>query len=248
VVDVGLDGGRLLHHALAEGADPRHVRAHDPVALLRHPLDLLEAADRLHAEAQEGEPELVADAEDLADVGLELLVGAVDGRALRAGELELRAGLERDRRPCARERHDPAILFLGLPAEALREPAQDGLDAARAGERRRPAGRPLDGDLLVLGSDHPSLARLSGAMELLDQLLDALDRDRVRALVEVRHPRPAYVSQAHCLSQGGAADSAADAPSVRSFDSRPPGGHMDDLEQQATSPGARWYMPCCSLP
>src|SRR5207244_12167282 len=129
---------------LAERPDARHVRAHDPVALLRDPLDLIEPADRLDAETEERDAEVAAEAHDLAYVGRELLLRTVDRRTLLAGELELTARLERDRCATACQRHRPAVLFLRLPAVALREPAEKRLDAARARKRRRPARLPVD--------------------------------------------------------------------------------------------------------
>ncbi len=56
-IDVGLHRGGLLHHALAERADFGHVRPHDAVAFFRHPLDFLDAAHRLHAEAEKNDIE-----------------------------------------------------------------------------------------------------------------------------------------------------------------------------------------------
>src|SRR5206468_2092251 len=109
------------------------------------------------------------------------------GRALLARELELRARLEGDRRALARERDHAPILLLGLPAVALGQPAQHGLDAARAGEGRGPAARTFDRDLFVLRADHPALARLARPVELLDELVDRLDGDGLRAGPEVGH-------------------------------------------------------------
>src|SRR4029077_15006812 len=157
------------------------------VALLGDPLDLVERAHGLHAEAQEGDAELAPDAHDLAHVGGELPVRAVDGRTLLARQLELRARLERDRGAVARERHDVAVLLLRLPVVALVKPAQDGLDAAPAGERRRLARRALDRDLLVLRADLPALARPARTVELLDELVDRLDGDGLCAGLEVGH-------------------------------------------------------------
>src|SRR5262249_36530997 len=78
-------------------------------------------------------------------------------------------------------------LFLGLPTISLRQAAEDRLDSARARERRGRARRADDDDLLVLRADHPPLPRTAGAVHLVDELLDALDARRVRALAEVRH-------------------------------------------------------------
>src|SRR5206468_128790 len=116
---VGLDRRRLLHHALTHGPDLQHVRAHDLVAALRHPLDLVDAAQRLDAEAEEYDPEGVADGEDLAHVFGQLLVGAVHALALLAAQLELPSGLDRDVRLPAIERDDTATVEFRLPAVAL---------------------------------------------------------------------------------------------------------------------------------
>ncbi len=60
-VDVGLHRGGLLHHALAKRANGRHIRSHDAIALLRHPLDLIQSADRLHAQPEKSDAERLAD-------------------------------------------------------------------------------------------------------------------------------------------------------------------------------------------
>src|SRR6185295_2149724 len=152
-----------------------------------------------------GDAELATHGHDLVHVGLELFIRAVDGRTLDARELELAPGLEGDRRAGARERHRTAVLFLGLPGVAFREGAQHGLDAARAGERRRFTRRPIDPDLLVLGADHPALRGLAGAMQLLDQLIDTADRRRVGTLHEVGHRvRGTLARWVSCRNKSGA--------------------------------------------
>jgi hypothetical protein len=50
---------------------------------------------------------------------VELSIGAVNAVARLAAELDLAAGLQGDLRLVARERDDVAVLFFGVPAEAL---------------------------------------------------------------------------------------------------------------------------------
>src|SRR5207249_10855471 len=67
------------------------------------------------------------------------------------------------------------------------ETAQHGLDAARPGDGCGPAAGAFDRDFFVLRADHPARARLARPMELLDELVDRLDGDRLRAGPEVGH-------------------------------------------------------------
>jgi len=80
-----------------------------------------------------------------------------------------------------------ALLLLRLPPEAVGQIPEQGLDAPPARERHRLTGARIDGELLVLRADRPALARLAGEMELLDELIDALDRRRLAARAEVGH-------------------------------------------------------------
>src|SRR5205823_8692274 len=105
----------------AERADLRHVRSHDAVAGLRDPLDVLERAERLDAKAQEGEPELVADGDDLDHVLAELRFRTVNRVTRLAGELELTARLEGDRRLSPLEGDHVLALEARRPAETVGE-------------------------------------------------------------------------------------------------------------------------------
>ena len=104
-----------------------------------------------------------------------LRLRAVDAVAHLAAELDLPAGLERDRRLVPAQRDDASVLHHLLPAVALGQAAQQRLDAARRRRTARLARRAPHRDLLVLGADAPVLARLGGGREVLDQLVALLD-------------------------------------------------------------------------
>src|SRR5208282_4890331 len=100
-----------------------------------------------------------------------LRMGAVDSLALLAGQLDLAARLERDRRALTLQREDVAVLVFGLEAIVGRHPPQQVLDAAGAGvgDSGRIGG--TDYHLLVLGADTPIRARLAALLEVADQVV-----------------------------------------------------------------------------
>src|SRR4029077_7044709 len=157
------------------------------VALLRDPLDLVERAHGVDAEADEGNVELAADGRQLVHVRRQLLAGLVQRAVGIAGQLDLTAGLERDGCLGAPQGDRPPVLLLRLPPEAVGQIPEQGLDATPARERHRLTGARIDGELLVLRADRPALARLAGEKELLDELIDAFDRRRLAARAEVGH-------------------------------------------------------------
>ena len=67
-----------IHTWWATTADFEHVWRHDAVALLRHPLDLFQAAYRLHAEPQKYNAERLGHFQQLANMLIELGIGAVN--------------------------------------------------------------------------------------------------------------------------------------------------------------------------
>src|SRR6185369_2698709 len=104
-----------------------------------------------------------------------------------AGELDLATRLERDGEAVAGESDGRAVLFARRPAESFGEADEQALDAPRTAEWRRATRPRVDRELLVLGPDLPFGPRLRRGVELLDQLIDALDRDRVRARTKIGH-------------------------------------------------------------
>src|SRR5262249_9267851 len=147
----------------------RHVRTHDSVPALRHPLDRVHRAHRLNAEPEEDDTQLRAHAHDLVDVLNELLVRAMDARALFSAELELPSGLDRDVRGTPCQGYEAAMPALRLPAEPLCEPLEHGLDASLPTEGRGNATFLEDADLLVLGSDAPFRRWLGPGRDVANQ-------------------------------------------------------------------------------
>src|SRR5207244_3678474 len=135
----------------------------DLVAPLRHPLDLVDRGERLDTEAEEDDPETLADGQDLAHVLEQLAVCTVDALALLAAQLELTAGLDGDVGLTAIERDNAAAVELRRPTVLFRESLQNALDSLGAAERRRCAAVATHADLLVLRSDPPFRARLRAA-------------------------------------------------------------------------------------
>src|SRR6185369_11534186 len=103
--------------ALTERADLGHVRSHDRVASLWHPLDRFDRTHRLDAKAEKHDAKFGSDRNDFLNVLDELTVSAVDARALLATQLELSTRLDGDVGVTTSERDDSAAFHFRLPAE-----------------------------------------------------------------------------------------------------------------------------------
>ncbi len=89
---------------------------HDLVAALGHDRQLGAGLVVPHAQAQEADPELVADRLDLLKVAPGLGAGLVEVVERRARELELARGLEADRAVGPRERDDVLAFVDRVPS------------------------------------------------------------------------------------------------------------------------------------
>ena len=132
IVEIGLHRAGAQHHVEAEPALFRHVVAHDAVAPLRHPRDVLAPPFRVEAEPEHAEAELVADLAHLAQMLCTSSQVWCTVSSGAPGQLELAARLEGDRH-CASlaSAIDVAAFDHRLPAETRSCPA--------AGRRCRPA-------------------------------------------------------------------------------------------------------------
>ncbi len=118
VVEIGLHRAGAQHHVEAEPALFRHVVAHDAVARLGHPRDVLAPPFRVEAEPDHAEPQFVADLAHLAQMLVHLVAGLVHGFERRAAQFELAAGFERDRTSRVVRQCDRVAVFDDrLPAE-----------------------------------------------------------------------------------------------------------------------------------
>src|SRR6185503_12066832 len=119
-------------------SDLRKVLAHDAVARLRHPVQILARGERVKADAEPAHAESLRDARELAHVRARLTLDAVDVERRRARELELAARLERDARPVLLEGDDRSALAfaLGLPAVVGGEVDEDVHHLALVRDRR----------------------------------------------------------------------------------------------------------------
>src|SRR5579872_886389 len=101
----------------------------------------------------------------------ELAVGAMDGLALLAGQLDLAARFDGYRGAFAAQRDKPSVLVIGFVTITFDEPAHDLFHAARAGKRQRTAVAGRDRDLLVLAAHAPFGTRLRPVLEIAHQML-----------------------------------------------------------------------------
>ena len=179
VVEVGLDGARAQHHVEAHGADPRHVPQHDRVAALGHDRQLVAALVGPHAEAEEADPEALADRLHLLEVAAGFGARLVQVLERGARQLELAGGLEADGTVGARHRDDPldpvrAFFLDRLPSEIL-ERQQHVADAAGLVVGGRVMIGAAEHQLLVLGADPPATLRLLARLHRLGELLAGFD-------------------------------------------------------------------------
>ena len=182
-VVVGLHGGRAAHHVEAVLSALGEVDLHDPVASLRDPVEVGLLRERVEADAEPHEPEVVGDVADLGEVSARLRADAVHVRQRRARELELATRLERDRREPApqRDQRTARLLGLGGPAVAIDEHVEDRLHAAPARVRvvQRRARLLVDAELLGLRADAKRLLRLLRAAEDREEIVLTAERLRV---------------------------------------------------------------------
>ena len=175
-VEVHLHGAGAQHHVEAELADLGHVAAHDLVAALGHPGDVLAAPFRLEAHAQH------ADASGSA-------IFFTSSRWVCASQqvwcsVSSGAPLSSNWPPGSRLMLQPCLVSaIGLPFSSTGSqpkrsamPFQQRADAARAVVRQRSQILAREAELLVLGADAPCDARLATAREIIDQLALAGDR------------------------------------------------------------------------
>src|ERR1700683_437130 len=106
----------------------------------------------------------------------ELIVRAVDGFALLTGELDLRAGFDRDASGTALERQRMPVLFaFEFPSEPLDELPKNPFDSIGSGIGQGGTVGGGDRDFLVLSADAPLLPRFRAAFEIPNQVLFGVD-------------------------------------------------------------------------
>ena len=174
-VQIRLDGAGAQHHVEAELALLRHIVPHDDIAALGHDRHFLAPPHRIEARAEEAEVQLVGDLFDLHQMLAGLVADVVHILQRRAGQFELPARLQRDRR-----RHplvvlpfqgdDIAGLLDGAPAEPL-QPRQHRQDAGVALIGRAAQGRAVEAEFLVLRPDAPLRLRLGTLRHGADQVV-----------------------------------------------------------------------------
>jgi hypothetical protein len=116
----------------------------------------------------------------------------VDAFAGFTGKLELRSGLEGDRRFPTLEGDHVVAFEARRPTELVGEPTQYGLDASWSEVARRASRPAIDGNLLVFGADPPLGARLRPGSKILDQCVATAYRSFQlgRRLHEIGHGFP----------------------------------------------------------
>ncbi len=117
----------------------------------------------------------------LREMRHQLGAGLVHGLDRRAGQLELAAGLERDRPAAGHVEHadDVAVLHDRLPAEQELHALEQRADAAPALVGNRPVAFDREGEFLVLGADPIVRLRLAAFLEPRDELVARLDRRHI---------------------------------------------------------------------
>ena len=184
-----MHGAGAQHHVETEAALFRHVVAHDPVTRFRHKRYVFAAPFRVKAEPQHAEPELVANFAHLPQVLVHLVTGLMHGFERRSAQLELAAGLERDRTSSVVGESDRVAVFDDrLPSEAghlAQHRAQ-----SRPVPHRGPGADPSAGTRNFSCSvpTRHAAGRFAAGFEVLDKLPLVGDR-RSRRTRSGRHPR-----------------------------------------------------------
>src|SRR5271170_2733138 len=115
----------------------------------------------------------------------ELKLGAMNTFALLAGQLDLAARLERDRRTLTLQGDDAAFFIVGFITVAFDQLPQHGFNAIGAGEGQGATVANADQDLFVFGPDAPLIARFSPTLKVVDEVLLMINQVAHRA-----HPIP----------------------------------------------------------
>ena len=153
IIEVHLDRAGAEHHVEPEPADLRHVVEHDRVAALGHDRQSSRALVGPHAEAEEAEPEPLADRLALVRVPSRLGAGLVQVLERRAAQFELAGRLEADGAVRRRQRDDVAASSTGSQPYPVRPVRGRGSRPARRSSARV-VGEAID-EFLVLGADAP---------------------------------------------------------------------------------------------
>ena len=173
-VQIDLHGAGPDHHVEPERPPLRHVVAHDLVAALGHPRDVVPLRARVEAESDQADAELSRHLLHLGEMGVHLVAGLVDGFQRRARQFQLPARLQRDVAVRLGERDGVAVLQHRLPAET-RQPLEQRADTPRSLIGRGFEGLQMEHELLVLGADPPVRRRLAALLQEFDQLAPVLD-------------------------------------------------------------------------
>jgi hypothetical protein len=168
-VQVHLHRAGAQHHVEAEVALLGHVFAHDLVAPLGHPGDVLARPLGVEAQAHGRDVHRPHDLADLVQVGVHLAAGVVDGLQGRARELHLAARLQGHAGAVLGQRDDVVAFLDPCPAEPL-QALQQGADAALALVGQRAEIVEGIAELLVLGADAPIVGRLAACLQVGNEL------------------------------------------------------------------------------
>ena len=190
-IEIDLDRGRLFHHPMAQPADLLHIRGHEVIARFGNPLDIVERADRLHAEIQKVEFKGIPGRQEMGEVVIQFGTGAVDGCALLARQLNLSPRFKSDIGPFATQGDHMTLFLLRLPAQRVGQAEQQTLNAPVCRVAGGAAAAARDADHFVFRPNPPLLAWLPGLIEVINELGLVLDDlFGVRSLDVLRHASP----------------------------------------------------------
>jgi hypothetical protein len=176
-IEVDLHGRGAKHHVEPARPHFRHVARHDAIAALRHGRGLGERPFRADAESEEADPERIGDAVGAPQIRVEFARDSVDARQRRAGELELAARFERNRRAALRveQADELAVVLDAPPAQAFAQALQQRPNPAWAfiGNRRQIGLG--EGEFLVFHADATRLGGFAARFHPGDQIVAGLN-------------------------------------------------------------------------
>ena len=173
VVEIGLHGAGFGHHVPRHRASGWHVFPHDGVSQLGYPAELFDGRERVAAEAEPHEPEVIHDGLEAGPVCIGLGLAFVYGSVRGARELYLRPGFESHGGVVATQRDDWAAfrLALGCPAVLANELLENRHYADGAVVREVCAGTHSNRDSFGFGADPPPLTWLFRVVEQREQVI-----------------------------------------------------------------------------
>jgi len=149
----------------------RQIAAHDAIALLGHPRQLVDRVDRVDSQTEPHDIQRLGNGAYQFEMGVKLCTGFKDRAQRCSRKLQLSAGFERDARAIALQRDEFSVLEDGFPARAIDDALQQDADPAIAPVFDRASVGSVEANFFVLSPHQPALRRLFASAEKRDEIV-----------------------------------------------------------------------------